>query len=81
MHLACLASCESVVVKLRQKKHRKHKPFALMATDVAMVRKYCIVSNDEENLLTDRASPIVLLSKLNDLIICTEPQINQKYIR
>jgi hydrogenase maturation protein HypF len=67
-HLACLASCESVVVKLRQKKHRKHKPFALMATDVAMVKKYCIVSNDEENLLTDRASPIVLLSKLNDLL-------------
>jgi hydrogenase maturation protein HypF len=26
------------------------------------------VSNDEQKLLTDRASPIVLLSKLNDLL-------------
>ncbi|HIM54611.1 MAG TPA: carbamoyltransferase HypF [Gammaproteobacteria bacterium] len=67
-HLACLASIESAVVALRERKHRKHKPFALMAGDVSMVKQYCLVSNQEEYLLTDRASPIVLLTKANDLL-------------
>ena len=67
-HLACLASIESAVVTLRQRKHRKHKPFALMARDVSMVKEYCLVSDQEECLLTDRASPIVLLTKANDLL-------------
>ena len=67
-HLACLASIESAVVTLRQRKHRKHKPFALMARDVSMVKQYCLVSDQEECLLTDRASPIVLLTKANDLL-------------
>jgi hydrogenase maturation protein HypF len=60
-HLACLASIESAVVALRERKHRKHKPFALMARDVSMVKQYCLVSDQEECLLTDRASSIVLL--------------------
>ena len=67
-HLACLSSIESAVVTLRQRKHRKHKPFALMARDVSMVKQYCLVSDKEEYLLTDRASPIVLLTKANDLL-------------
>ena len=67
-HLACLASIESAVVTLRQRKHRKHKPFALMARDVPMVKQYCLVSDQEECLLTDRVSPIVLLTKANDLL-------------
>ena len=67
-HLACLASVESAVVALRERKHRKHKPFALMARDVSMVKQYCLVSDQEEYLLTDRASPIVLLTKANDLL-------------
>ena len=67
-HLACLSSIESAVVTLRQRKHRKHKPFALMARDVSMVKQYCLVSDQEECLLTDRVSPIVLLTKANDLL-------------
>ena len=67
-HLACLASIESAVVTLRQRKHRKHKPFALMARDVSIVKQYCLVSDQEEYLLTDRVSPIVLLTKANDLL-------------
>ena len=67
-HLACLASIESAVVTLRQRKHRKHKPFALMARDVSMVKQYCLVSDQEKYLLTDRVSPIVLLTKANDLL-------------
>ncbi|BAS67260.1 carbamoyltransferase HypF [Bathymodiolus septemdierum thioautotrophic gill symbiont] len=65
-HLACLASIEFAVVALRERKHRKHKPFALMAKNLSMVKQYCFVSDQEECLLTDKASPIVLLNKAND---------------
>jgi len=67
-HLACLGSIESAVTTLRERKHRKHKPFALMARDVPMVKEYCLMSEQEECLLVDRASPIVLLTKENDLL-------------
>jgi hydrogenase maturation protein HypF len=60
-HLACLASSKSAVAELRKRKHRAHKPFALMAKDVEMVQKYCQVSQQEEQLLTSNAAPIVLL--------------------
>jgi len=67
-HLACLGSIESAVTTLRERKHRKHKPFALMARDIPMVKEYCLMSEQEECLLVDRASPIVLLTKANDLL-------------
>ncbi len=65
-HLACLASIDSVVATLRERKHRKHKPFALMAKNIVMVKQYCFVSDQEGRLLADKASPIVLLNKAND---------------
>ncbi len=67
-HLACLASCDSALITLRKRKYRPKKPFALMAKDVSMVREYCTVSEKEKLLLTDKASPIVLLSKIGDLL-------------
>ncbi len=45
-----------------------HKPFALMAKDVTMVKRYCLVSKQEEHLLTDSAAPIVLLNKTNNTL-------------
>ena len=67
-HLACLASSDSAVETLRKRKNRPHKPFALMAKDVHMVKEYCALSEQEQLLLTDKASPIVLLEKINDLL-------------
>ncbi len=63
IHLACDATQEAAVQKLRQKKHRYHKPFALMARDLAIVEQYCWVSQLEKNLLESSAAPIVLLQR------------------
>ncbi len=65
-HLACLASVDSAVIALRERKYRKHKPFALMARDISMVKEYCLVSEQEKCLLENRVSPIVLLTKASD---------------
>ncbi|HEY9801775.1 MAG TPA: acylphosphatase, partial [Leptolyngbyaceae cyanobacterium] len=63
IHLACDATQEAAVQKLRQRKQRYAKPFALMARDITIIEQYCIVNDIETELLTSPASPIVLLEK------------------
>jgi len=65
-HLACDATDAAAVARLRARKVREEKPFALMAHDVEMVRRYCSVSAAEEALLHDAAAPIVLLKADGD---------------
>ncbi len=60
-HLACDATNHVAVARLRARKVREEKPFALMASDLEMIRRYCTVSPEEEALLRDPAAPIVLL--------------------
>lgn len=60
-HLACDASNETAVQKLRQRKGRDRKPFALMARDMAVIEEYCTPSTEERELLESPAAPIVLL--------------------
>ncbi|MBH8577620.1 carbamoyltransferase HypF [Nostocaceae cyanobacterium CENA369] len=63
IHLACDATQEIAVEKLRQRKKRYHKPFALMARDISIIEEYCTVNAKEKELLTSPAAPIVLLQK------------------
>ncbi|MBE9207104.1 carbamoyltransferase HypF [Nostoc sp. LEGE 06077] len=62
-HLACDATNEAAVQKLRQRKKRYDKPFALMARDLAVIEEYCIVNAKEKELLTSPVAPIVLLNQ------------------
>jgi hydrogenase maturation protein HypF len=49
------------VARLRQRKHREEKPFALMMPSLEMAREYCEISPAEVALLESQAAPIVLL--------------------
>ena len=60
-HLACDATRTDTVARLRDRKKRDAKPFALMARDLEVIRRYCSVSREEEHLLTSPEGPIVLL--------------------
>ncbi|KAA3634449.1 MAG: carbamoyltransferase HypF [Calditrichaeota bacterium] len=62
-HLACDAYNESAIQKLRLRKGRAEKPFALMVPDLKTARKFCVVSKPEEVLLLAASRPIVLLRK------------------
>jgi len=62
-HLACDATNDRAVGDLRGRKYRENKPFALMASNLETVRKYCEVSPEEEELLISWKRPIVLLKK------------------
>jgi hydrogenase maturation protein HypF len=60
-HLACDATKDETVRRLRARKMRRSKAFALMARDVEIVRRFCAVSPQEEALLRSSAAPIVIL--------------------
>ncbi|MBE3578360.1 MAG: carbamoyltransferase HypF [Caldanaerobacter subterraneus] len=62
-HLAVNALDDEAVATLRRRKKRYGKPFAVMMRDVEEVKKYCIVSPEEERLLLSQRRPIVLLKK------------------
>ncbi len=60
-HLACDATKSDVITRLRRLKHRDAKPFALMARDIEIIRRYCTIGAEAERLLTSPSAPIVLL--------------------
>jgi hydrogenase maturation protein HypF len=65
-HLACLAGDEEAVARLRSRKHREEKPFALMAPDLDAARELVELGPVETMLLTGRDRPIVLARRRQD---------------
>jgi hydrogenase maturation protein HypF len=63
-HLAVDASSEAAVARLRQRKKRDEKPFALLAADLKAVRRIAHCSELEGRLLAGVERPIVLMRKL-----------------
>src|SRR5580704_13091584 len=59
--LCCDAIDDAAVMRLRDRKHRPAKPFAVMCRDIAAARSLCIVSDAEGALLEGSVRPIVLL--------------------
>ncbi|HEX2949780.1 MAG TPA: Sua5/YciO/YrdC/YwlC family protein, partial [Armatimonadota bacterium] len=62
-HLACDALNPHAVHELRKRKARDEKPFAVMAANLAVAKKYCTIDQAEIDVLCSSASPIVLLRK------------------
>lgn len=62
-HLACDAGNDVAVTRLRSRKRRDQKPFAVMLADLASAERVCEVSRDEATLLESAARPIVLLRR------------------
>lgn len=64
--LACLATSEETVERLRLRKRRPHKPFALMTVSAAEASLRCHVSPEERKLLESAQRPVVLLRRLGN---------------
>lgn len=64
-HLACDARNDDAVARLRERKHREEKPFAVMAANVASLAAYAECSGEAATLLQSSERPIVLLPKTN----------------
>jgi hydrogenase maturation protein HypF len=61
-HLACDATSEIAVQRLRERKHREAKPLAVMVRDLAEAERISFLSESERRLLTSVERPIVLLA-------------------
>ena len=61
--MVCLPTCGEALKKLRRIKGRPGKPFSILFPDMETIRKYCRVSEKEEELLKSPARPVVLLEK------------------
>ncbi len=66
-HLVCDPFNKSAVARLRRTKARRTKPLALMARDLAVVRRFAAVSAAERELLVSPRRAIVLLKKRKDI--------------
>jgi hydrogenase maturation protein HypF len=62
-HLACDAANEETVARLRSRKHREDKPFALLSAAPELVGE---IDAAEATLLSSRERPVVLLRRLPD---------------
>ena len=62
-HLACDATSPEAVARLRQRKHRPHKPLAVMFRDIETLKRHCEVSEAEEAELLSVARPIVVVER------------------
>ncbi len=71
-HLACDATNENAVARMRQRKQRYEKPFALMAKNIAMIENYCCLNTIETKTIADTSAPIVVLAKLTQKQNCSE---------
>ncbi len=64
-HLACDATNPDAVARLRRAKRRAGKPFALMARDLAVLRRFAAPTGAEVAALLSPAAPIVVLDALD----------------
>ncbi len=62
-HLVCDARNSAAVAKLRQRKNREEKPFAVMLANTLSIRNFAEIGDAEVALLESRERPIVLLRK------------------
>lgn len=77
-HLACDAFNQQAVETLRNRKLRRAKPFALMTNSLAIIKKFCHVSEQEAELLTSTPRPILLLERKPGSTIASQVAPGQK---
>ena len=62
-HISASTLREKPLQVLRATKHRREKPFAIMARDLDAAKGFAEVSSKEQELLTSPARPVILLNK------------------
>ncbi|MHC4982790.1 MAG: carbamoyltransferase HypF [Planctomycetota bacterium] len=65
-HIACRADDEHVLVRLRRRKRRDAKPFAIMVADLPQAETLAQLGTAARELLSGPLRPILLLPKLPD---------------
>lgn len=77
-HFACDALNQDAVERLRTRKYREDKPFAMMADSVDAIEQHCFVTEAERRTLLSKERPIVLLEKRPEskIALAVAPSVN-----
>ena len=78
-HLAADAENSTAVIRLRNRKMREEKPFALMCEDLKRIRRFARIDPEAQKLLTSIQRPIVLLPKKIPASIVEEVAPRNRY--
>ena len=71
-HLACDATSSDAVRRLRARKRRDEKPFAVMVADLAAAQTLAVLTDEELRLLTSVERPIVLAARRDGCTLAPE---------
>ncbi|MFZ3014482.1 MAG: carbamoyltransferase HypF [Nitrospira sp.] len=74
------AKSEEAVRRLRDRKRRLEKPFAVLFPSIDAIRDYCLLSSDEETLLCSPQAPIVLARKRRDAVLADAVAPSNPYL-
>jgi len=78
-HLACCATSDDAVRRLRGRKRRDQKPLAIMSADLDSVDGYALLTASDKAVLTAAQRPICLVPKRPDSAISELVAPNSKY--
>jgi hydrogenase maturation protein HypF len=78
--LACDATDEAAINRLRQRKNRPAKPLAVMVASLDEAKRHCAVNEEEAGLLASPGSPIVLMKWQADSAISRAVAPGLKYL-
>ncbi len=76
-HLMCDATNEEAIERLRMRKNRPAKPFAVMVKDLEMAKELAFISKKEEEILNAKERPIVLCRSKDILPDSIAPSISK----
>ena len=74
------AGSEEAVRRLRTRKQRPDKPFAVLFPSIDVAQRYCVVSPDEEAVLRSPQAPIVLVRKRSECRLAESVASGNPYI-
>jgi len=79
-HLACDASNEEAVKRMRERKGRPAKPLAVMMATLEEIKEHCQISWEEVRLLTSPQCPILLLPWKSESTIARAVAPRNRYL-
>ena len=71
-HIVCDSTNDKVIEYLRKQKNRPSKPFAIMCKDIEQIKYFTSLNSKEEDILSSKEAPIVILKKLANLQIISD---------
>jgi hydrogenase maturation protein HypF len=79
-HLACDAENDATVDRLRERKRRVEKPFAVMVRSIENAERLCIADESSRKLLLSRERPIVLLPRRPEVPVADGVAPRNRYL-